>query len=304
MRMGRFPIRLQRGTNRDTKGGDLEVMADFDPNISQPAAPATPTAVDTPVPATQGTPSAPATITQGQGTAPAPSGTQAPATGAPEGWVPSYRIRETRESVLREARAFFEQKEREYAQREAEYQKKIQALAGFGPQPDPEVEGVRDQFGRLYPNLAKIESQADRIFQLLERAGDMETQTSHYWSSYGQNAVGQLFEAAESDLGVPLSDEAKRTLHANFVGYVQSSPELTNMYASNPNFAREYWKAFSSSFIDPVRRVSAASATHRSSVPLPQDTPSAAPRVGQPEKPSSLEDRVNRSWTAYNQTKR
>jgi hypothetical protein len=280
-------------------------MSEFDPNVTQPAVTATPTTVDTPVPATQGTPSMPTTTTTAQGPAPGQGGSQAPATGAPgEGYVPSYRLRETRESVLREARAYLDQQRSEFEREKAELNKKIQALAGFGPQPDPEVEGVRDQFGKLYPNLAKIESQADRIFQLIERAGDMESQTNHYWTSYGQNAVTQLFDAAESDLGSPLSDEGKRALHASFVGYIQSSPELVNMYAANPNFAKEYWKAFSSSFIDPVRRVSAAAAQGRTQVPLPQDTPAAAPRVGQPEKPSSLEDRVSRSWTAYNQSKR
>lgn len=279
-------------------------MSDFDPNVSQPTAPAISTAVDTPVPATQGTPSMPMTTTTAPGTTPDQGGTQAPATGAPDGWVPSYRIRETRESVLREARNFFEQKQREYEARETELQAKIQALAGFGPKPDPEVEGVRDQFGRLYPGLSRLEQQADQIQRLLERAGDMESQTTHYWTSYGQNAVGQLFEAAEADLGGPLTEEGKRALHASFVGYIQSSPELVNTYASNPHFAREYWKAFSSSFIDPVRRVSAAQAQGRATTPLPQDTPAAAPRVGMPEKPANLEERVARSWTAYQQSKR
>ncbi len=280
-------------------------MADFDPNVAQPAVPAIQTTADTPVPATQGTPSMAPTSTVPQGTAPAQGGSQAPATGAPgDGWVPSYRVRETRESVLREAKAYFDQQRQAFEQEKAELNKKIQALAGFGPQADPEVDGVRDQFGRLYPGLSKLEQRADQIFQMLEQAGDMQSQTNHYWTSYGQNAVNQLFSSAEADLGAPLTDESKRTLHASFVGYIQSSPELVNTYASNPNFAKEYWKAFSSSFIDPVRRVSAASAQGRTQVPLPQDTPAAAPRVGQPEKPSSLEDRVNRSWTAYNQTKR
>ena len=279
-------------------------MAEFDPNVTQGAAPATPTAVDTSVPTTQGTPVAPQTTNVAQGTAPVQSGTQAPATGAPDGWVPSYRLRETRDAVMREARGFFEQKQREFEEKERQYQEKIAALAGFGPKPDPEVEGVRDQFGRLYPNLAKIESQADRIFQLLDKAGDLESQNSHYWTSYGQNAVGQLFEAAEQDLGQPLTDEGKRALHSSFVGYIQSSPELVNMYASNPNFAREYWKAFSSSFIDPVRRVSAATAQGRATVPVAQDTPAAPPRVGVPEKPANLDDRISKSWTAYSQSKR
>lgn len=279
-------------------------MAEFDPNVSQPSASATPTADSTPVPATQGTPSAPATITQGQGPAPVQGGTQAPATGAPgEGWVPSHRLRETRESVLREARAYFEEQKRAFEAEKAQLNAKIQALAGFGPQPDPEVEGVRDQFGRLYPGLSKLEQHADRIFQVLDRAGDMESQANHYWSSYGQNATNQLFDAAAADLG-ELSDEAKRSLHASFVGYVQSSPELVNAYANNPNFAKEYWRAFSSSFIEPVRRVSAAQAHGRTQVPLPQDTPAAPPRVGMPEKPGDLDDRVSRSWTAYNQSKR
>ncbi len=279
-------------------------MSEFDPNVAQGTAPATSTAVETSIPTTQGTPVSPQTTNVAPGTSPVPGSAQAPATGAPDGWVPSYRLRETRDAVMREARGFFEQKQREFEQREKDYQTKIQALAGFGPQPDPEVEGVRDQFGRLYPGLSKLEERAEAIFQLLERSGDVEAQTKHYWASYGNNAIGQLFEAAEADLGQPMSDEGKRALYSSFVGYIKSSPELENVYASNPNFAREYWKAFSSNFIDPVRRVSAATAQGRSTIPVAQDTPAAAPRVGIPEKPANLEDRVNRSWTAYQQGKR
>jgi hypothetical protein len=283
-------------------------MADFDPNVSQSApatsAPDSGSAVTTPTPAIQGTPAAQPATHAAPGTAPDQGGTQAPATGAPgEGWVPSWRLRETRENVLKEARGFFETKEQEFKRREEELQSKIAALAGFGPKPNPEVTAVRDQFGNLYPGLSKLEQQADTILQLLEKAGEMESSTSHYWQSYGQGAVNKLFSSAEKDLGAPLSDEAKHTLYSSFEGYIRSSPELTNMYASDPTFPEKYWKAFSSSFIDPVRRVSAASAQTRAGVPVPQDTPASAPRVGQPQKPGSLDERVNQSWTAYQQSK-
>jgi hypothetical protein len=204
--------------------------------------------------------------------------------------------------VLKEARTFFEQKENEFKTREQEYQAKIQALAGFGPKPNPEVEAVRDQFGNLYPGLAKLEKRAADLLQMIERSGDMDAQSSHYWTNYGQQAVNKLFAAAEADLGQPLNEEGKAYLHAQFVGFIQSSPERVNSYASDPGFVDQYWKAFSSNFIDPVRRVSAASAQGRIQTPLPQDTSAAAPRIGGPEKPANLEDRVSRSWTAYQQT--
>lgn len=279
---------------------------DFDSTSTQPSAPATPTAVDTPSSATMSTPVAQPTTNAAPATPPAPGSSQAPATGAPgEGWVPSWRLREQRENVLREARGFLEQKQREYEAREAELNKKIQALAGFGPQPDPEVETIKSQFYQLFPWAKNLdENKVQALLQMAERTSDIDAQTQHYWTNYGQQNVSKLFSLAEADIGRPLTEEAKAHLHEQFVAFVKSSEQRTNAYASDPSFVESYWKALSSNFIDPVRRVSAASAQDRAGLPVPQDTPAAAPRMGLPEKHGNLDDRVARSWTAYQQSKR
>lgn len=273
-------------------------MSDFDPNVSQPT-PATPSVDSTPAPAIQGAPTP--SGTPGSPAVPA----QAPATGVPEGYVPSYRLRETREAAQREYQRAIAERDAAYQREVAEWRQKAQALAGFGPQPDPEVETVKSQFAKLFPGLARLdESKVDAILQLLDRAGDLEAQTDHYWRSYASSAVSRLFSVAEQDLGQALTDEAKATLQAQFTGYIQSDPRLINMYASDPTFVERYWKAFSSNFIDPVRRISAAGAQTRAQAPLPQDGRGGIPATAPAVKPQGLEDRVNLAWETYNRTKR
>lgn len=81
-------------------------MSDFnDPN--------TPSGSDisgTPAPAPVGAPAPAATPQAPASPSAAPDGSHAPATGAPgPGWVPSHRVRETREAAYREAQAHYEQ---------------------------------------------------------------------------------------------------------------------------------------------------------------------------------------------------
>lgn len=274
-------------------------MSDFvDPNVSQPT-PATPSVDSTPAPAIQGAPTP--TGTPANPVVP----TQAPATGVPDGYVPSYRLRETREAAVREAQRIIQDREAAYQRELNEWRTKAQALAGFGPQPDPEVETVKSQFAKLFPGLAKLDDQkVEAILRLIDSAGDLEAQTDHYWRSYASSAVNRLFSVAEQDLGQALTDEAKATLQAQFTGYIQSDPRLINMYASDPSFVERYWKAFSSNFIDPVRRISAAGAQTRAQAPLPQDGRGGIPATAPAVKPQGLEDRVSLAWETYNRTKR
>lgn len=255
---------------------------------------------DTPAPAQPATPAPPAAAT--------PAAPQTPATGAPQGpgenWVPSYRVRETREAALREAHQAIAQRDAQWAARYNQIQSQLHALVGVQPPANPEVKAVRDQFGQLYPGLSRLEEQADRIQALIERSGDLEAQSSHYWQSYGQQAMDRLFTHAQESLGAPLTEEGKRALHSSFVGFVQSSPELTERYANDPSLVKDFWKAFSSSFIDPVRRTASAQVIGRAAGALPQDTPSGAPRVPGPPQPKDLDERTAQAWTLYQQNAR
>ncbi len=262
--------------------GDLGGAAASTPS----AAPATPAAATPAASAPQAaTPSAP---------------TQAPATGAPEGWVPSYRIRETREAAVREAQGQYAQQVAA-AQAEIErYKNLVRAQIGDAPPQNPEVQQVRDQFGRLYPGLSKLEEQAERLEQLLERAGDLEQQNSHYWQNYGRTTMDRLFDHASKSLGSPLTDEGKRTLHSAFVGFVGSSPELTSRYTTDPTLVEEFWQAFTSSFVEPARRAAAATIQGRAAgVAIPQDRGGAAPPVTPGPKPANLDERAALAWAKY-----
>jgi hypothetical protein len=173
-----------------------------------------------------------------------------------------------------------------------------------GPQENPEVDAVRQQFKQLYPGLADLEERADQIREMIERTGDLESQSQHYWQQYGRQAMDRLFEHAATDLGAPLTDEGRRALHASFTGFVSSSPELTARYAQDPQLVEEFWRAFRSSFIEPARRATAATVATRTGTPLPQDSPSGAVHPSAAPKPANLDERAAQGWALYEQSKK
>lgn len=258
---------------------------------------ATPSAL-TPVAATPATPAAVAPAT--------PSVTpQAPATGAApgEGWVPSYRLREAREAAERQATTQAAEQIAAIRAEAERYKTQLHSLVGVQPPQNPEVAAVRDQFGKLYPGLSQIEERAQQIVEMLDRVGDFDSQNQHYWQTYGRSTMDNLFKHAQETIGAPLTDEAKRVLHSSFVGFVQSSPELTTRYANDPTIVDDFWKAFSSNFIDPSRRAATVAAVNRVPGAIPQDTPSGAPRVAPGPQPANLDERAAAGWALYNQNK-
>lgn len=255
----------------------------------------------TPSPA-EATPSAPAAPAAPATPSAAPS---APTTGAPEdrsNWVPPHRIRETREAAVREAQQTYSQQMQQMRAEAEQYKAQLHALVGVQPPQNPEIDAVRKQFGQLYPGLSKMEEKAAQLEQLLERAGDLESQNAHYWQSYGRQAVDRLFTKASESIGSPLNDENKQFLHSAFVGWVQASPERADRYTNDPTIVDDFLKALSSGFIDPVRRTSAAAIPGRANVALPQDTPSGAPRVPGAPQPKDLDERAANAWLQYQQT--
>ena len=260
----------------------------------------------TPVEATPSTPPAAAipAAPAPQSAIPAVTPAAAPPA-APEGYVPSYRLRETREAAVRESQQQWAQREATLNAKYAEMERKFQALAGITPPANPEVTAVRGQFGQLYPGLTSMEERAQDILGILDRAQDIESQNDHYWQSYGRQTMDRLFSQAQESLGAPLTDEGKRQLHAAFTGFVQSSPELTARYTNDPTLVQDFWKQFTSSFIDPVRRVAAAGVAG-SVAPraLPQDTFGGAPRATPAPQFGSLDDRASAAWTMYQQSRK
>ncbi len=252
---------------------------------------ATPQAPAAPVAATPPTPPAQATPEQ---------------TPPHQGWVPSYRIRETREAALREAQTQWQSQQAAYEQRLQQIQSQLHALVGVQQPANPEANAVKGQFGQLYPGLAKLEAAADELLALRERAGDMEQQSSHYWTSYGRQSMDRLFDHASKSLGSPLTEEGKRALHSAFTGFVSSSPELTERYATDPTLVEEFWTNFTSSFIDPARRAASATVAGRAAAQanLPQDAPSGAVRTTPAPQPKDLDERAAQAWAHYQTIKK
>ena len=265
-------------------------MSDF---VSDPV---TPAGGDTPAPAQPATPASASPVATPQA-APA----QATPSAVPDGYVPSYRLRETREAAVREAQNQWAQREADYQARLQQIQSQLHAVVGVTPQnKNPEVDAIRQQFGQLYPGLTKMEERAQQIMEMMERSNDIEAQNQHYWETYGRQTMDKLFQHAQESLGSPLTDEGKRQLHASFVGFVQSSPDLQARYANDPTLVQDFWKQFTSSFIDPVRRTAQATVAGRAPQNLPQDTPAGVPRAAVPQ-PGNLDDRVAAGWALYNQ---
>lgn len=263
--------------------------------------PGTEPSASTPAPATEGAP-APQTATQTAPTQPAATAGVPPP--GREDWVPSYRLREAREAAQRQAQQEYNQQVAQARADAERYKQQVMALTGATPPPDPGIQQVRGQFGQLYPGLSKIEERAEEILGILERAGDLESQNQHYWKSYGQRTMDQVFSKTAEAIGGPLSEEGKRQLHSSFVGFVQSSPELTDRYANDPTIVEDFVKAFTSNFIDPVRRASTATVAGRAAVVagLPQDTPSGAPRSSPVPQPANLDERASAAWNLYQST--
>jgi hypothetical protein len=256
-------------------------------------------------PTTQG--SSPTQSASGTATQPATqAATQPPAQGGSDdrsGWVPPYRLREAREQAERRAQEAYYQRESQLRSEMEQMRTKLHALVGVQAPQNPEVDAIRSQFSQLYPGLAKLEERAPDFQSLLERANELELQNNHYWQSYGRNTLDRLYDHASTSLGSPLSDEGKRQLRQSFVGFVQSSPEMTERYASDPTIVEDFWKQFTSNFIDPVRRASTATVAGRAAqvATLPQDRPGGAPQTSQAPKLNGLDERVAAGWADFQQ---
>lgn len=252
--------------------------------------------------------STPAPATQEPSVAPSPT-TQAPNV-APQSATPQVepswlkgRLDEARAAAVRQAQSQWQaQAQQREAALQAQYeavQRQLHAVVGVTPQGDPETEAIKQQFQKLYPGLAQLEQRAKDLLGVVERSGEFDSQSRHYWNHYGHQMMNRLYTKASESLG-QLSDEGKRAIHASFSGYIQSSPELVQRYMEDPSVVDEFWTYFQTNFIDPVRRNASATVqqtvTHRA---LPQDTPGGAPQLAPAPKPANLDERAAQAWSAY-----
>lgn len=249
-------------------------------------------------------PAAPATVGASAPQVATPPGSPAPAIGgAPEGMVPSYRLREAREAAERQASDRYNAQIAQIRGEADRYKTQLQALVGVQAPQNPQEDAIKSQFYTLFPRLKEIEASHDQLQQIMSDAQLLRQQNEHYWTSYARTAMDRLYAHAQESLGSPLTDEGKRALHNAFTGFVSSSPELTARFEQDPSLVEEFWKMFTSSFVDPVRRSSTATVAGRTNVALPQDTPSGAPRVQGAPQPKNLDDRADAAWQLFNTLK-
>ena len=255
------------------------------PQSATPSAPASPVATPQATPQVAATPATPAP----QSATPA----------APEvepSWLRG-RLNEVRQAAVRQANEQFAQREAQLRAEAERYRQQLFSVVGATPQNrDPEADAIKAQFYKIFPEAKELLENAKDILALRENAGNWETQNEHYWQSYGRQTVDRLFSKASEAIGAPLTDEGKRFLHSSFVGYVQSSPELQDRYASDPTIVDDYLRMFSSSVIDPSRRQAGAAVVARAPQGLPQDTPGGAPVVPGAPKPKDLDERAALGW--------
>ena len=259
-----------------------------------------------------GTEQAPAV---GENTAPAApaaalSHAVSPSAGAPQpatpaedrsNWLPPYRAREMRDAATREATQKYQGEMSQIKTELDRYRSQVQALVGVTPQQNTESDAIKTQFFNLFPWAKKLEERFGDVESLIDRSQDMNAQVDHYWTTYGNQSMDRLFKLATDGLGAPLNDESKQQLHSSFVGFIQSSPERQARYASDPSIVDDFWKQFTQSFVDPVRRASSAGIAQRATLGarLPQDSPSGAPQSSPGPKLNGLDERAAAAWAEF-----
>lgn len=258
----------------------------------------------TPAAATPAAPAAPSAIPQAPAapvTATPQIGSQAAATPAAPTVEPSWlrgRLEETRAAAARQVAEAYQRREAQYAHQLQQMQQQLHALVGVAPQGNPELDNIRQQFGQVYPGLSQLEQRAQDVMSLLERQQELQAANDHIWQQHGRTTMNRIFDRVQENLGAPVTEAGKRQLHSMFLGYVQSSPELVQRYTSDPTLVDEFVDNFTSSFIQPSRRLAAAAPEMRGQSPLPGNAPSGAPQLSQVPQPSGLDQRAAAGWAA------
>ena len=261
-------------------------MSFNDPNTpaaATPAAPVSPTSVSEPV---------------AQQTIPvAPASPATPATPSEDrsNWVPPYRLREAtqrHEQQLAAERA-------QWQAQQVELTKRIQALAGVAPSENQQFDDIRNQFKQVFPDQDWVGGQRAAIEELIQLKDELKASMQAQWESHNRHAMNMLYKDAETTYGTPLTEDAKRTLGASFVGYLQSNPDAYSRYQSDPSVASEFWKAFSDRFVDPARRQAVVNTAQRIPNNLPQDSPSGIVQPGQAPKAQSQDELLRQALDVY-----
>ena len=210
-------------------------------------------------------------------------------------WVPPYRLRETTqkyEQAIQAERARFQ------AETEA-LNRKLQILAGVTPPENPQIDQVKSQFREVFPDLDYIGSQKAAIEELIALKDELRASMNSQWESHNRTATDRLYKAAEATYGQALSDDAKRTLGASFVAYLQSNPDAYQRYQYDTSVAEDFWKVFSDRLVNPARRAATVDTVGRIPQALPQDSPSGGIQPSQAPQPKTVDERMRQALDVY-----
>lgn len=239
-----------------------------------------------------------------------PQPSLAPAQGAPSpedrhDWIPPHRWRE-REAAVKQAQADWAQREAAYQARMDQIQNQLHALVGVQPPQNPEVDAVRQQFGQLYPTLAKLEERGEDLMGLISEAENLKAGNQFLWDRHGAQTMDRVVEKTQAATGRPVSREMREQLHSLFLGYVQRDPERVDRYVKDPTLVDDFVKYVMSNLIDPFRMQASAAVANRAATVtnLPQDAPSGALPTSTPQQKMDLDDRAAAGWAVYQQNKR
>lgn len=168
-------------------------------------------------------------------------------------WVPSHVVRQRSEELDR------------VRQEAALWRSRTEALSGVKAPvtPDPESDGVRAQFAKLFPGLAKLETMADK----LERAAafdyeGVQSSQQQVWVAHGNQVLQTLSEKVKAAYGgADLSPKALQRIQRSFVNEVAEDPQMQARYsAGDLTILDEFIKDYTAGVLDPYRRSTAAAA--------------------------------------------
>lgn len=210
---------------------------------------------------------APAAPSGGEPSAPAPS---APSGGTPA--APAAQPKAPEGFTYKEDRSTWQPphvnrktiEQRDRLAQELEFERRrVAALTGVKlEQPrNPEHEQIRAQLREVFPELAELMDQKDKLaeiagmdFSRITSAGDA------VWTRHGASTLQAFEDTARESLG-DLKPAAMKILVGTFVNAVANDPELARRYeAGDPRIIGEFIKDYQENFLDPYasRKASAA----------------------------------------------
>lgn len=216
-------------------------------------------------------------------------------------WIPPHRLKE--ETSKRQQA---EQRAQQFEQELAAERRRVQALAGVteSTPAQREVEEIRQQFARLFPELATLTKEDIEAFRALRTSSDQLQETAkHYWKTHGQSMLNVLAEDVAKELGGELNERQQRALFSAYVQAVSNDETVRERHEQGDiTLVNEFAKNWIEDWFEPARRKVTATALDRTRrVPSGKDRALIA---GTPKKldysnPKAVEDAMVESYREH-----